>query len=125
MAQRTPRDTILVFLAQQLKKNGAELDSILTVPPQRTFGDFALPCFFLAQERKQAPNLIAQQLVRTLAQQLPKGVSRVEAQGPYLNFFVDQTSLGFLANILPGSVLAGHLHRNGKSQPRTASHPLG
>ena len=120
MAQRTPRDTILVFLAQQLKKNGAELDSILTVPPQRTFGDFALPCFFLAQERKQAPNLIAQQLVRTFAQQLPKGVSRVEAQGPYLNFFVDQTSLAVevLAHIRQQKDAYGIIKVSKKKQER-------
>jgi arginyl-tRNA synthetase len=63
---------------------------VLEVPPNPELGDFAFPCFTLAKEKKKAPVLIAQELAKTLK---IKGVFKIEAKGPYLNFFVDKSSL--------------------------------
>lgn len=64
-----------------------ELERGLSVPPDRTKGDWAFPCFALAKVRKQNPATIASALAN--AMELPAGFSKVEAVGGYLNFFVD------------------------------------
>ncbi|HSU73083.1 MAG TPA: arginine--tRNA ligase [Candidatus Binatia bacterium] len=63
---------------------------VLEVPPNSELGDFAFPCFTLAKEKKKNPVQIAQELAKSLH---IKGVSRIEAKGPYLNFFVEKGSL--------------------------------
>lgn len=51
-------------------------------------GDFAFPCFLLAKEWGTPPPECAKKLQASLA--LPTGFSKVEAVGPYLNFFYDR-----------------------------------
>ncbi len=92
MPQNSSRDAILAVLARALKKPVSEIDALLTVPPQQEFGDFALPCFFLAKELKKAPQMIAQDITASLSGLKIKGVARIEAQGPYVNFFVERTA---------------------------------
>jgi len=65
-------------------------DIVLEVPPSPELGDYAFPCFLLAKERKKPPVQIAQELSRSLR---IKGVTKIVAAGPYLNFFVDKSSL--------------------------------
>lgn len=65
-------------------------DIILEVPPSTDLGDFAFPCFLLAKEHKKNPVQIAQELAKKLK---ISGVARIEAKGPYLNFFVDKSLL--------------------------------
>lgn len=54
-------------------------------------GDLAFPCFTLAKELKKAPPAIAADLAAKV--KLPEGFARVEAKGPYLNFFLDRASM--------------------------------
>lgn len=63
---------------------------VLEIPPNPELGDFAFPCFTLAKEKKKSPVQIAQELSKSLN---IKGVSRIVATGPYLNFFVEKGSL--------------------------------
>ena len=60
-------------------------------PPKLDQGDLAFPCFALAKQRKMSPVECATALAAEL--ELPAGIARAEALGPYLNFFVDRTEL--------------------------------
>ena len=73
---------------------GLELDQVnrlLEIPPQEDMGDFAFPCFMLAKTMHKAPNMIASEL-STSEKLSASWLSKVEAKGPYLNFFVDRGS---------------------------------
>lgn len=62
-------------------------DITLEVPPDRSLGDFAFPCFSLAKEMKKSPVQIAQEIAKTI--KIPGIVSKITATGPYVNFFLD------------------------------------
>lgn len=60
-------------------------------PPDSKLGDLSLPLFGLAKERKITPGALAKELARALK---PVGlIERVEAAGPYLNFFLSTGKL--------------------------------
>lgn len=71
---------------------GLDLETVnrlIEIPPQEDMGDFAFPCFALAKTMHKAPNMIASEL--SASEELKADwLSRVEAKGPYLNFFVDR-----------------------------------
>ncbi len=58
----------------------------LEVPKSQDFGDFSFPCHPLAKEMKKDPILIAQELARKI--EFSNKIEKVEAKGPYLNFFI-------------------------------------
>lgn len=58
---------------------------LLEVPPRSEMGDYAFPCFQLAKTLRKAPNAIAAELSGKLS--IPE-VEKVEALGPYVNFFL-------------------------------------
>lgn len=61
--------------------------SDIIVPPDSKLGDFSLPLFALAKERKVAPVKLAQEIAIQLQ---PQGlIERIEAAGPYINFFLN------------------------------------
>ena len=60
----------------------------LETPPTPDLGDYALPCFSLAKIYKKSPNEIAKGLQAKLKP--TKSISRIEANGPYLNFFINK-----------------------------------
>jgi arginyl-tRNA synthetase len=53
------------------------------------FGDFAYPCFGMAKEQKRSPVEVARELAAKLR---IRNVSKIEAVGPFLNFYVDWSS---------------------------------
>ncbi|MDP7181398.1 MAG: arginine--tRNA ligase [Candidatus Woesearchaeota archaeon] len=63
----------------------------LRQPPDPSFGDFSMPCFPLAKERKQNPVQIAEELAKEV--KAPDFVAKVEAKGGYLNFFLKEGAL--------------------------------
>lgn len=68
--------------------NEEEIAELITVPPTRDKGDFALPCFKFAKVLRKSPVLIAQELASSIQ---PAGdVVKIEAVNGYLNFFVDR-----------------------------------
>ena len=75
-----------------LKKAGVEAaPADIVVPPDSKMGDFSLLLFALAKERKMAPGALAKELARALK---PAGlVERIEAVGPYVNFFLNASAL--------------------------------
>jgi len=83
-------------LAQALEKAVPELrleeaERLLECPPDKSMGDFALPCFKLAGILKKPPAVIAQELQARI--KLPSGFESAKVSGPYLNFFLEQASL--------------------------------
>src|SRR3989338_2384918 len=84
--------TLLKDLFNLIKKGIKEdISNLLEVPTEKTYGDFSLPCFFLAKKYKQEPHKIAEELKNKI--KLNKSFSKVEAVGPYLNFFINKSLL--------------------------------
>ncbi|MBF8280982.1 MAG: argS [Candidatus Magasanikbacteria bacterium] len=63
-----------------------------TAPPVPEMGDLSYPCFPFAKFTKQNPAVCGRELAEKLRHGVP-GVSKIESVGPYLNFFLDQSSL--------------------------------
>lgn len=80
-------------LEQSLRNAAAALgapaaDVTVQAVPEGKPGDYGTPlAFTLARELRRSPAVIAGELLQNL--QLPAGVARAEAVGPYLNFFLD------------------------------------
>jgi arginyl-tRNA synthetase len=68
-----------------------EVLQLIEIPPNYDMGDYAVPCFKLAKQFRKAPNLIAQELVEQLTEN--EYFEKIEAVGPYVNFFVNKTKL--------------------------------
>ncbi|AIG65748.1 arginine--tRNA ligase [Weissella tructae] len=69
----------------------ADILSKVEVPKDSRMGDYAFPTFTLAKVRRQAPNQIAEGLAEAIN---TDGFEKVEAAGPYVNFFLDKQVAG-------------------------------
>jgi arginyl-tRNA synthetase len=81
------KDAIARCLSVPLDKPINDIVAMLRTPPEPSWGDYALPCFALAKERRQAPQQIAAALAAALI--VPEVVASISATGPYLNFTLD------------------------------------
>jgi arginyl-tRNA synthetase len=90
-----------------LKKYGIQ-NIELEVPPDSKLGDFALPCFTLAKEKKKAPNAISEDLAKEI--QAEGSVKEIKNVGPYVNFFIDKSKLAeqTIKKIFQETDLYGH-----------------
>lgn len=79
------KDSIINALKKQVKT-----EVFLEIPPNSELGDYAFPCFNLAKEMKKNPVMIAKELADKLK---INGIENIRAIGPYVNFFVDKSSL--------------------------------
>lgn len=75
-------------IIKQIKKNTNLEEVNLEIPPDG-LGDYAFPCFSLAKIHKKNPIQIAQELAQKI--KTSTSIEKVEAKGPYLNFFVNKT----------------------------------
>ena len=76
----------------------------LTVAPKLEMGDFSLPCFTMAKEKKVSPNLIAEDLKNNLMKKLPPFIKDIQTIGGYLNFYLNRnivSQLIILNSFLP------------------------
>ena len=81
------KEKILEILKKETKVDVKDL----AIPPDPSMGDYAFPCFDLAKEMKKAPVEIAKELAEKIK---PSDVvSKVAANGPFLNFFVNKEKL--------------------------------
>ena len=94
-----------------------DLAKALSRPPDASKGDVAFPVFPLAKVLRQAPPKIAAELAESITATLPAGglVARVEAAGPYLNFFASSGSV--LAGLLEGLADGSFLHAAHTAEP--------
>jgi arginyl-tRNA synthetase len=79
-----------------------EVDNMLEVPPKDEMGDFAFPCFSLAKKlehlgyplpKNKNPLIVAEDLAKKFRKKLPKGISEVDFNSGYVNFFIDENFL--------------------------------
>ena len=85
-------DAVAGALHAALEAKDAGLDraavaAMLEYPQNEKLGDVAFPCFQLAKTLRQAPPKIAAELAGAIDCAPP--LARVEAAGPYLNFYFD------------------------------------
>ncbi len=64
-------------------------DFSLEKPKNEEFGDYAFPCFELSRILKKNPNVIAEEIAQKLIIKKLKGISKIIAVGPYINFKLD------------------------------------
>src|SRR3989338_505031 len=76
-------------LAKKTGQSPDEIARLIEHPPSLELGDYSFPCFGAAKALKKNPNEIAKEL----ASQFPisQRIKKIQATGPYLNFFVDST----------------------------------
>lgn len=79
------------LVAQRIKEHVdmdiEAIEKLVEIPPKPEMGDFAFPCFQLAKAFRKAPNMIAEEMKVKIN---GEGFERVEALGPYINFFMDK-----------------------------------
>ncbi len=67
------------------------LQELIEIPKDNTHGDYSFPCFSLAKTWKKNPVEIAKEVVSKIGS--VKGFEKVEAAGPYVNFFMNKNIL--------------------------------
>lgn len=83
------RKTVATRVSEITGLEAEAVYKLVEIPPQDDMGDFAFPCFTLAKTMHKAPNMIAADLASDERLADPC-FSRIEAKGPYLNFFMDR-----------------------------------
>jgi arginyl-tRNA synthetase len=91
------KDVVVKILIDALKDEKKyfpehEIEKLIEIPPSIDLGDYAFPCFSLAKIFKDSPQKIAVNLRKNISE-LPEGISDIQTQGPYINFFVDRKIL--------------------------------
>lgn len=84
-------DNLIQELSTATQIDKEQISKVLVRTQDIEHGDYAFPCFSMAKEAKLPPNVCAQNLKDKI--KLPAGFDKVEAVGPYLNFFLDRESL--------------------------------
>lgn len=79
-----------------------KIAALLERPKQADHGDWAFPTFVLAKTLHKAPQLIATNLAAKIN---PTAFDKIEAVGPYLNFFLDKEIIS--AKVLAEIIAAG------------------
>ncbi len=64
-----------------------DIGGMLEIPPEKSMGDFAFPCFKLSKTLRMNPAVIAKTLSETIDD---PATARVECAGGYLNFFFNR-----------------------------------
>lgn len=88
------------------KVTPSELERLLESPKDPAHGDLALPCFTLAKSLRRPPPQLAAELGRAIG--AAGLIAQVNPVGPYLNLFLDKTTLAteLLPTIASGEFLA-------------------
>ena len=92
------KQVVVNLLQKALKKKGIkmkkeEIEKIIEVPPSSEMGDYAFPCFFLAEKLKEEPSQIALE-IRAKIHEFPlTDFDDVQTSGPYVNFFLDRKNM--------------------------------
>ncbi|OGH64787.1 MAG: arginine--tRNA ligase [Candidatus Magasanikbacteria bacterium RIFCSPHIGHO2_01_FULL_41_23] len=115
-------------MIQEIKKNIIDLltaagvmgDIELSSPPKPEMGDFAFACFGIAKEKGENPATAAKNLVEKISPPVDGEedlIVKVQAFGPYVNFFVDSQELAktVLKNILENKKFGTHTFGQGQT----------
>ncbi len=103
-------DIIQDSVKRLLQSAGIQGDVVLTAPPSADMGDVAFACFDLAKEEKKSPVLTAQEVTNKLQSVIPTVdlVEKVEAHGPYVNFFLSSQTVARLVLSGEGDISGSH-----------------
>ena len=82
---------IVDLLSKHINLEKEEIEKLIEIPPSSELGDYAFPCFVLAEKEKKNPIQISSELAGKI--ELPAEISQVKAVGAYLNFFVNKNFL--------------------------------
>lgn len=88
------KDEIIKLITEEFNEvEGETLESLIEVPPSPDMGDYAFPTFSFAKVLRKAPNMIAEELAGKIKSEY---FGKIEAKGPYLNFFIDKNLMAKL-----------------------------
>ncbi len=110
------------YLADYLKEGGADftpnvIEAMIEIPPSEISSTYAFPCYRLAKIKRKSPQIIAEEIKGIL--KLPDWLSKVEAEGPYLNLTIKPGAV--LENIMNSKETYGLI---GKKLDKAFAHPL-
>jgi len=110
--------SVAKLISKHTKISEKQVNELIEVPPSSDLGDFAFPCFSLAQTFKKSPAEISKELKLKIEKSLPKEIEKTESKGPYLNFFVNKILLAekTIAQILKEKDSYGKPKRSGKNK---------
>ncbi len=86
------KPNIILLIAKQTGLREEQIEKVLEIPPSFELGDYAFPCFILAGKFKKNPIEIAKELADKLSKKTAD-IEKIEASGPYLNFFINKQKL--------------------------------
>ncbi len=109
------KEKLVELLVKETRLSADEVAGLVEVPPDEKLGDYAFPCFTLAKSLKKNPVQIAKELCSHL--KLPPEFTRVEAAGPYINFFVSGPHLAEI--VLPSIHKKGAKYGQHPKQKKT------
>jgi len=78
---------------KRIKLKDEEIEKLLEIPPTADMGDYAFPCFFLAEKLKEEPNRIALEIREKIGTPPATDFEDIQTAGPYVNFFFNRKSL--------------------------------
>ncbi len=93
MLQDSFKDKVVALLAKAIDSSDFDTKAIspLIEHPQMELGDYAFPTFALSRTLRKAPQQIAAEIASNIQ---PEGaIVKVEAVGPYVNFFVSNEEI--------------------------------
>ncbi len=76
-----------------VKRSEEEIERLIETPPSQEMGDYAFPCFSLAEELKDEPHLIALKLKAEIGNYPQTELDDIQTAGPYINFFLDRKDM--------------------------------
>lgn len=102
------KEVVVELLVEETKISKEEINKLLEIPPKLEFGDFSFPCFQFSNPMKNEniesdvekgffyrknPSDIAKHFADKINRKKIKEIEKVEAKGPYLNFFISKKIL--------------------------------
>ncbi len=78
---------------KRVKLKDEEIEKLLEVPPTADMGDYAFPCFFLAERLKEEPRQIALGIREKIGTPPATDFEDIQTAGPYVNFFFNRKTL--------------------------------
>jgi len=92
------RELIVKLLQKALKEKKVklkeeEIEKLLEIPPSVEMGDYAFPCFSLAEKLKQEPSQVALEIREKIRDISVTDLDDIQTSGPYVNFFINRKSL--------------------------------
>ena len=98
------------YISKKLQIDGVNVAELLETPPDRTLGDYALPCFKLSKILHRSPVAIAEELVKNFGKD--DVIESCAAVGGYLNFKINRK--GFAVNTLKEITEKGEAYGSAK-----------